>query len=125
MIETFDSITLGGGKIPVNTAPGIVEQVTGSRRVSHSPRGETDLWRLLKRDTTVIQLPAGHLWCSCCGELRPTSYFHEDASRQGRGYSYECVTCTRPKDAERKRRRRREIAAAEGREVRPYLRRAV
>lgn len=123
-----DKITLGDGKIRVQSEGGFVELVSGSRVIRRTPHGlSPDAEdRMAARQTTVLEIPPGHLWCSWCGCVRPQDYFDRDASRTARGgFGYVCKDCENPVDRERKRKKRRADAAVEGREVRRYTRRHV
>lgn len=129
MAEDFDKICLGDGKVAVRDDMGFAFLVDGSRLVSREPTGlwqqerEARMWDDLFTSRVNV-VPQGHKWCSQCGEVRPYSYFDKDSTRRD-GYSYTCKMCKNPKDAERKRRKYREQAAAEGRDVRSYSRRMV
>lgn len=124
--EELDGVvTLGDGKIAIRDDFGVGFLVSGSRMVDREPTGwtqakEDGLYNRAWASPQTFVPPPGMKFCSACGDWRPTAYFDRDATRRD-GYSYACKACSHPEAAARMRRKRREQAAAEGRDVRRYV----
>lgn len=47
----------------------------GTKQQPHEPRSFDDVPMVHRTQTQMLQLAPGFLWCSCCANVRPKSYF--------------------------------------------------
>jgi hypothetical protein len=70
----------------------------GSRAFEHDLMTLHNLWLA---PTQMLQVAPGHLWCSCCGNVRPKTYFDPatfDDEDEPLTYSKWCKECANAHD---------------------------
>jgi hypothetical protein len=70
----------------------------GSRPFSHDLMTLHNLWIA---PTQMLQLAPDHAWCSCCGDVRPKTYFDPvawDDDGKATKWANECKMCSNARD---------------------------